>query len=60
MDVKGVVEELMSHPERYVPVDGTYADGYLDACLDVLMRLGLMQPSASYIALRNQKIRTET
>lgn len=49
-----VVNGLITKPERYVPAQGTYADGYLDALLDLLTGLGLFRPDAAYKLLREQ------
>lgn len=52
--VKATVNLLITHPERYVTSSGTYADGYLDALIDLLTGLGLLRPDASYEELREQ------
>ena len=49
-----VVNGLITKPERYVTCSGTYADGYLDALLDLLAGLGLFRPDAAYELLRRQ------
>lgn len=53
-EVKEVTSQLMTDVGRYMAVSGTYADGYLDALLDVLAGLGLLQVPAAYEALRQQ------
>lgn len=54
-----IITGLLTSPARYVACAGTYADGYLDALLDMLTGLGQLQPPANYQALRMQIIQKQ-
>lgn len=45
-------EELMGDPARYVGSSGSYADGYIDALIDVLTKLRLAEPGVAYERMR--------
>lgn len=57
--ISDIITKLLTDPARYVACAGTYADGYLDALLDVLTGLGQLRPPASYQALRMQIIQKQ-
>lgn len=57
--VSDIITRLLTDPARYVACAGTYADGYLDALLDLLTGLGQLQPPANYQALRMQIIQKQ-